>query len=82
MAESITGRVGKKEDTGVSEAPEEGVWQVRGRGAQMRLEQEPGQCMQDLGFRKGLGLHPQNNEQPWRLLKRKSHIGKAFYLPG
>lgn len=44
---------------------------VRGRVAEVRLEQEPGQDKQDHGARKGVGLFSKNKERPPRLLKKK-----------
>ena len=47
--------------------------QVRGRVAQMRLEQDAGPASQGLPARQGAGLYPKKSERPWRLLKRMSY---------
>lgn len=58
---------------GVNQVAESGAWQVRGRVAQMRLEQDAGPASQGLLARQGAGLYPKKSERPWRLLKRMSY---------
>ena len=58
---------------GVNQVAESGAWQVRGRVAQMRLEQDAGPASQGLPARPGAGLYPKKNENPSGVVKTNTN---------